>query len=85
MTLPTSGVSTGVRLPASALVVGADGTRVATLGAGGRVVMKTVTIGRDQGETVTISAGLSPSDRVIDNPPDSLDTGDLVRVAHSGS
>lgn len=72
------------RLPASALVVSSNGTRVATLGAGNRAMMKTVTIGRDEGETVTISAGLSAGDRVIDNPPDSLDTGDVVRVAASG-
>jgi RND family efflux transporter MFP subunit len=84
VTFPISDTGSGVRLPASALIVGSDGTRVATLGAGNKVVMKTVTIGRDEGETVTISAGLSPSDRVIDNPPDSLDGGDTVRVATNG-
>ena len=71
----------GVRLPASAMVVGAKGTRVATVGAGDRAVMKTVTIGRDDGDTVEISAGLTPADRVIDSPPDSLQTGDPVRIA----
>lgn len=71
----------GVRLPASALVIGAQGTRVATVGAGDKAVMKTVTIGRDDGDTVEIGAGLSATDRVIDNPPDSLQTGDPVRIA----
>jgi len=27
-----------------------------------------------------VNSGLSPTDKVIDNPPDSLETGDLVRV-----
>ena len=40
-----------------------------------------VTIGRDYGATVEIASGLTPADRVIDNPPDSLRPGDLVRVA----
>ena len=79
--LGDSGTGGGVRLPASALVVGAKGTRVATVGAGDRAVMKTVTIGRDDGDTVEISAGLTPADRVIDSPPDSLQTGDPVRIA----
>lgn len=71
----------GVRLPASALVIGANGTQVAVVGPDGKALLKTITIGRDDGDTVLISAGLSRSDRVIDNPPDSLQTGDAVRVA----
>jgi hypothetical protein len=37
--------------------------------------------GRDFGDSVEVLAGLSPSDRVIDNPPETLTTGDVVRVA----
>ncbi|MEI9965046.1 MAG: hypothetical protein WDM92_10360 [Caulobacteraceae bacterium] len=44
------------------------------------VVMKPLTIGRDMGAVVEIAAGLSPGDRVIDTPPDSLRPGDPVRV-----
>jgi hypothetical protein len=40
-----------------------------------------VTLSRDLGSTAEIGAGLSPSDRVIDNPPESLADGDLVRIA----
>lgn len=78
---PVGGTSGAVRLPASALVIGAQGTRVATVGAGNKAVLKPVTIGRDDGDSVEISAGLTPRDRVIDNPPDSLQTGDPVRIA----
>ncbi len=78
---PVGGQGGGVRLPASALVIGAKGTQVATVGADGRAVMKTITIGRDDGDAVEISSGLTAADRVIDSPPDSLQSGDAVRIA----
>ena len=78
---PVSGGGSAVRLPASALVIGTGGTQVAVVGADGRARLKTITIGRDEGDTVEVSAGLSASERVIDSPPDSLATGDAVRIA----
>ena len=77
--LPAS--TTTVRVPASALMFRQKGVAVATVGPNNRVVMKYVTIGVDQGAFVDLAAGLGPSDRVIDNPPDSIVDGDLVRVA----
>lgn len=73
-----------LRLPASALIFGNDGMTVGVVGARGRVMIKKVTIARDLGATVEIATGLSPSDAVIDNPPDSLMDGELVRVARGG-
>jgi RND family efflux transporter MFP subunit len=69
-----------VQLPATALTFRTNGMAVAVVGQNGRAVIKPVQIGRDFGQSVEVAAGLSPSDRVIDNPPDSLETGDLVRV-----
>lgn len=77
---PLQGASGKVTLPPSALIVGANGTQVALLGPGSKAQLKTVTLGRDQGKVVEIAAGLSASDQVIDNPPDSLQTGDRVKV-----
>ncbi|WEJ98312.1 MAG: efflux RND transporter periplasmic adaptor subunit [Candidatus Sphingomonas phytovorans] len=74
----------GVRLPPSAMIIGANGTQVAVIGPDGKALLKTVTIGRDNGDNVEISAGLSANDRVIDNPPDSLQTGDAVRTTRPG-
>jgi len=54
---------------------------VATVSRSGKVTLKPVTIARDLGATVEIASGLSPSDRVIDNPPDSLEAGEQVRTA----
>jgi hypothetical protein len=70
-----------VNVPASALIVGQDGLRVATLGADDRVVLKTVTIARDLGKVVEVASGLTADDRVIENPPDGISSGDAVRLA----
>ena len=83
-TFPIGGAGTAVELPASAMIIGKNGTQVAVLDAAGRVRLKTVTIGRDLGDRVQISAGLTPADQVIDNPPDSIQSGDKVQVARGG-
>ncbi len=69
------------QLPASALMFRAHGLEVATVGANDKVTMKPITIGRDLGNEVEVSAGLSPNDRVIESPSDSLGEGDAVHPA----
>jgi RND family efflux transporter MFP subunit len=69
-----------VTLPPSALIMGADGPRVAGVDDAGKAQLRLVTLGRDRGKVVEVIAGLSVADEVIDNPPDSLQTGDAVRV-----
>lgn len=70
-----------LNVPPSALIIDKSGVRVATVGPGDVVVMKTVTIARDNGRLVEIGAGLNPDDRVIESPPDGAADGDRVRVA----
>lgn len=70
-----------VKIPSTALVTGNQGTQVATIDGNNKVVFKRVQLGRDLGDSVEVLAGLSPSDRIIDNPPETLATGDAVRVA----
>jgi RND family efflux transporter MFP subunit len=70
-----------VRLPASAMVPSNRGTQVAVLGADGKVAMRSVELGRDLGDSVEVVAGLSPSDRVIDSPPETLQNGQTVKLA----
>lgn len=81
MDLP--GQDRALQLPASALMFRAEGLRVATVGPHGQIVMKPITIQTDLGTQVIVASGLSPEDRVIDNPPDSLANGDKVRVGHA--
>ncbi len=73
-----------VRVPASAVVFRDAGMAVAVVGADGRAAIKPITVARDFGSTVEVASGLSPADRVIDNPPDSLRAGDAVRIAGAG-
>jgi RND family efflux transporter MFP subunit len=70
-----------VQVPATALISGDNGTQVALLDSSNKVVLKSVQIGRDFGDTVEVVAGLSPPDRVIDSPPETLQAGDQVQLA----
>ena len=74
-----------VTVPASALIFSEKGLRVATVGKDDRVAMKHIKIARDLGTKVEISTGLSPSDKIIDNPPDSISDGDHVQPARAGA
>ncbi|WP_412026146.1 efflux RND transporter periplasmic adaptor subunit [Burkholderia cepacia] len=67
-------------LPVSALLFRPNGVTVATVGANGTTALKTVQIGRDFGTHVEIVSGLAASDRVIDNPGDSMTAGEAVKV-----
>src|SRR6185437_6858735 len=78
MTLPRARAR--LLLPASALMFRASGLQVATLGPHDRIIMKPVSIDTDLGTSVILASGLMSNDRVVNNPPDSLASGDLVRV-----
>ena len=77
----TPQASNALSIPPSALIFNKGGTQVATLGKDGRVVVKPVSVGRDLGNVLEISAGIDRNDQVIANPPDGVATGDQVRVA----
>jgi hypothetical protein len=70
-----------VRIPATALVSVNTGAQVAVLGDGNKVALKPVQLGRDFGDSAEVTAGLSPGDRVIDSPPENLQSGDTVQLA----
>jgi multidrug efflux pump subunit AcrA (membrane-fusion protein) len=69
-----------VTIPSSSLVFRAAGTQVAMVGPGDRIRMQPVTLGRDLGGTVEVVSGLGHDARIVDNPPDSIAQGELVRV-----
>ncbi len=70
-----------LELPASALLFRERGMEVATVGQDDKVEIKPVSLGRNLGTKVQILSGLSPSDKVINSPPDSLSNGETVKVA----
>ncbi|MGY3413351.1 RND family efflux transporter MFP subunit [Bradyrhizobium sp. GM5.1] len=74
-----------VKVPSTALITGNQGTHIATLDSNDKVVLRSVQLGRDLGDSVEVVAGLSPADRIINNPPETLAAGDAVRVAQATS
>jgi RND family efflux transporter MFP subunit len=68
-------------VPSSALIFNAKGLSVATVDLHDRVLIKPVSIERDLGSVIELASGLSPNDRVIQNPPDGVGNGDEVRLA----
>jgi RND family efflux transporter MFP subunit len=76
-----AGDSDVVQIPTSALLFREHGLQVATVDPDNKVALKSVTLGRNLGTEVEVEQGLSPSDRVIDAPPDSIEAGDVVRIA----
>jgi hypothetical protein len=74
-----------VAVPASALIFRQDGLELAVVNEDSRVELKLVLVKADLGTQVEIGSGLSATDRVIDNPPDSLTSGDRVRVASTNT
>jgi RND family efflux transporter MFP subunit len=70
-----------VRIPTSALVFRERGMEVATIGPDDKIELKPIKIGRNLGTEVEVLQGLTLSDRLVNSPPDSLATGDKVRIA----
>lgn len=65
-------------VPANALLFRAEGPRVAVVDDRGIVHLNKIVIARDLGQTLELADGVSATDRVIVNPSDSIDDGDLV-------
>jgi hypothetical protein len=56
---------------------------VATVGADGKVALKTVTIARDLGKLVELGSGIAADDKIVESPPDGIADGDVVHVAEA--
>jgi RND family efflux transporter MFP subunit len=83
--LQMAAVAQVLSVPSSALIFDARGLSVATVGADNRVLLKPVSIARDLGTVIELASGLSPSDRVIEIPPDGIGNGVLVRLGGAAS
>jgi RND family efflux transporter MFP subunit len=71
-----------VTVPVNTMLFRSQGAQVAVVGAGDKVELRNITIGRDYGTTLEILGGeLSPSDRIVVNPADSLEPGQQVNIA----
>lgn len=67
-------------LPVTALIFRSQGLQVALVGSDAKAQLVPVTLGRDFGTEVEVVSGLPNNALVIVNPPDSLVSGEQVRV-----
>jgi hypothetical protein len=67
-------------LPVDTLLFRSEGLQVAVV-KDGKVVLTQVTPGHDFGNQIEILTGLSGDESVIQNPPDSVLTGQQVEIA----
>lgn len=72
--------ATALILPVNALLFRTEGLQVGVVRDGGKVELAQVTLGKDYGTEVEVVSGISATDSVIANPPDSLTSGTVVRV-----
>lgn len=74
-----------VTVPVNAMLFRSQGAQVAVIGPDNKVQLRPINIGRDYGTSLEILGGVSPDDRIVINPPDSLEDGQQVNVAQSNS
>ena len=70
---------TVLTMPEAALIFGADGAQVAIVDAQNHVHLREVTLGQNLGQTVQVTSGLAPGDRLVNNPPAGLLDGESVQ------
>ena len=70
---------TVLTMPEAALIFRADGAQVAIVDAQNRVHLRNVTLGQNLGQTVQVTSGLLPSDKLVNNPPAGLLEGESVQ------
>jgi len=69
---------TRLRVPATAVIVDAKGTRVAIVGTGNKLHFQPVVLGRDFGNAIDVQAGLKGDERIVAQPTVSLQEGQVV-------
>jgi RND family efflux transporter MFP subunit len=79
--LPADALGQLLTVPNNTLLFRAQGLQVGVVKPDNSVELRDIKVGRDFGTTIQVVQGVTPSDKVILNPADSLLTGDMVRVA----
>ena len=70
-----------VTVPVNTMLFRAQGAQVAVVGLDNKVELRPINIGRDYGTTLEVLGGVEPTDRIVVNPPDSLEQGQPVNTA----
>jgi RND family efflux transporter MFP subunit len=66
-------------LPDTALIFRSHGLQVAIVNNDGKATLNNIQVGQDLGTTIEVLSGVSPNERVVVNPPDSLVSGEAVQ------
>lgn len=74
---PTPGT---LRIPVNSVIFRGKSPQVATVDDGRHVRLRDIAEGRDFGTEIEVLAGIGPDDTLIINPPDSIATGQQVRI-----
>lgn len=72
-------------LPSNTILFRPEGPHVGVVQPDGKVELRKVKLGRDLGPAIEIVSGVTPSDRVITNPADSLISGVTVTISETPS
>ncbi len=72
-------------IPVNTLLFRSEGLRIAVVGDGQRAQLEPITLGHDFGSTVEVTSGLSGNESIITNPPDSIVSGEQVRIAQANA
>lgn len=76
--LPTH--KSAVIIPVNTILFRSEGLRVGILDGDNKVILQKIKISRDFGDTVEVSSGLEPGQKIILNPSDSLYSGEKVNI-----
>jgi membrane fusion protein, multidrug efflux system len=69
-----------VTVPVNAMLFRSEGPRLAVVDANNKIELRPINIGRDYGTSLEILGGVSTEDRIVINPPDSLEQGQQVNL-----
>lgn len=74
-------VGTHLSLPINALLFRPEGTLAAVVGPDSKIQFRKLTIGRDLGNSLEVLDGIGAEDRIVVNPPDSMEQNQSVNLA----
>jgi RND family efflux transporter MFP subunit len=83
--LKIPGATSSFTLPVTTLLFRSEGLRIVTVNDSQHAELKQITVGRDYGSEIEVVAGLNGDESVIANPPDSIVSGQQVRIAQPSS
>jgi RND family efflux transporter MFP subunit len=72
-------------LPVNTLLFRSEGLRLAVVDQGNKIELRQIQVGHDFGSEIEVVGGLSGNESVIINPPDSVVSGQAVRIAQPAS